>query len=124
MRSQRMHSVAYSPSDVEPVAESTVIGRFAPTPSGRMHLGNVFSCLMAWLSARSAGGRIVLRIEDLDPRAQDKAVADRLMADLEWLGLEWDEGPYWQSERTDIYEEAIRRLDDSGLTYPCFCTRA
>lgn len=119
-----MHSVAYSPSDVEPVAESTVIGRFAPTPSGRMHLGNVFSCLMAWLSARSAGGRIVLRIEDLDPRAQDKAVADRLMADLEWLGLPWDEGPHWQSERTDIYEDAVRRLGELGLTYLCFCTRA
>lgn len=101
-----------------------VVGRFAPTPSGRMHLGNVFSCLMAWLSARSAGGRIVLRIEDLDPRAQDKSVADRLMADLEWLGLGWDEGPYWQSKRTDIYEEAVRRLGEAGLTYPCFCTRA
>lgn len=124
MRSQSMHNVAYRPSDIEPVAEPTVIGRFAPTPSGRMHLGNVFSCLMAWLSARSAGGRIVLRIEDLDPRAQDKAVADRLIADLEWLGLPWDEGPYRQSERTDIYEDAVRRLDDLGLTYPCFCTRA
>lgn len=124
MRSQSMHNVAYRPSDIEPMAEPTVIGRFAPTPSGRMHLGNVFSCLMAWLSARSAGGRIVLRIEDLDPRAQDKAVADRLMADLEWLGLPWDESPHWQSERTDIYEDAVRRLDDLGLTYPCFCTRA
>lgn len=119
-----MHNAAYSPSDVEPAAEPTVIGRFAPTPSGRMHLGNVFSCLMAWLSARSAGGRIVLRIEDLDPRAQDKAVADRLMADLEWLRLPWDEGPYRQSERTDIYEDAVRRLRELGLTYPCFCTRA
>ncbi len=124
MRSQRMHSVAYSPSDVEPVAESTVIGRFAPTPSGRMHLGNVFSCLMAWLSAKSGGGRVVLRIEDLDPRAQDPAVADRLMADLDWLGLGWDEGPYFQSDRTELYEEAVGRLGALGLTYPCFCTRA
>lgn len=124
MRSQSMHNVAYRPKDIEPMAEPTVMGRFAPTPSGRMHLGNVFSCLMAWLSARSAGGRIVLRIEDLDPRAQDKAVADRLMADLEWLGLPWDEGPYRQSERTDIYEDAVRRLRELGLTYPCFCTRA
>lgn len=119
-----MHNAVYKHGGFEPVDKPTVVGRFAPTPSGRMHLGNVFSCLMAWLSARSAGGRIVLRIEDLDPRAQDRVVADRLMGDLEWLGLEWDEGPYWQSERTDIYEEAIRRLDDSGLTYPCFCTRA
>ena len=124
MRSQSMHNVAYRPKDIEPMAEPTVIGRFAPTPSGRMHLGNVFSCLMAWLSARRAGGRIVLRIEDLDPRAQDKAVADRLMADLEWLGLSWDEGPYRQSERTNKYEDAIRRLGELGLTYPCFCTRA
>lgn len=119
-----MHNVVNKHGVFKPVAEPIVIGRFAPTPSGRMHLGNVFSCLMAWLSARSAGGRIVLRIEDLDPRAQDRVVADRLMGDLEWLGLEWDEGPYWQSERTDIYEEAVRRLDEAGLTYPCFCTRA
>ena len=101
-----------------------VVGRFAPTPSGRMHLGNVFSCLMAWLSAKSGGGRVVLRIEDLDPRAQDPAVADRLMADLDWLGLGWDEGPYFQSDRTELYEEAVGRLGALGLTYPCFCTRA
>lgn len=99
-------------------------GRFAPTPSGRMHLGNVFAALIAWLSARAEGGSIVLRIEDLDPRAQHPGVADALMRDLEWLGLTWDEGPHWQSERAEIYQEAISRLDKAGLLYPCFCTRA
>ncbi len=101
-----------------------VRGRFAPTPSGRMHLGNVFSALMAWLSARSAGGELVLRIEDLDPRAQRRENAELLMSDLEWLGLDWDEGPYFQSERTSIYDDAVRALGERGLTYPCFCTRA
>ncbi len=105
-------------------AGARVRGRFAPTPSGRMHLGNVFSALMAWLSARSAGGELVLRIEDLDPRAQRRENADLLMDDLEWLGLGWDEGPYFQSERNGIYADAVRALDERGLTYPCFCTRA
>lgn len=99
-------------------------GRFAPTPSGRMHLGNVFALLMAWLSARASDGNIVLRIEDLDPRAQDPHAADLLMNDLEWLGLDWDEGPYYQSQRGELYDEAIRRLDDANLTYPCFCSRS
>lgn len=99
-------------------------GRFAPTPSGRMHLGNVFSALLAWLSAQSEGGRIVLRIEDLDPRAQNPAASDLLMSDLDWLGLGWDEGPYYQSKRGEIYSDAIKHLSDLGLTYPCFCTRS
>lgn len=89
-----------------------------------MHLGNVFSALMAWLSVRSQDGRLVLRIEDLDPRAQDRERAQLLMDDLRWLGLWWDEGPYYQSERTEVYLDAIARLDALGLTYPCFCTRA
>lgn len=88
-----------------------------------MHLGNVFSCLMAWLGARSVGGSIVLRIEDLDPRAQDRERAELLMHDLAWLGLDWDEGPYRQSDRTEIYVEAVERLRSQGLIYPCFCTR-
>lgn len=101
-----------------------MIGRFAPTPSGRMHLGNVFSALLAWLSVRSQAGQLVLRIEDLDPRARDRDRARQLMDDLRWLGLDWDEGPYYQSERTEVYREAIARLDGMGLTYPCFCTRS
>ena len=114
--------------DIAPVADATatppVRGRFAPTPSGRMHLGNVFSALMAWLAVRSAGGTLVLRIEDLDPRAQKRETADLLMQDLDWLGLTWDEGPYFQSERTELYAEAVCSLAERGLTYPCFCTRA
>ena len=101
-----------------------VVGRFAPTPSGRMHLGNAFALLMAWLGARAEGGRIILRIEDLDPRAQDREVAELLIDDLAWLGLDWDEGPYWQSERGEVYTEAIALLKEQGLTYPCFCTRS
>lgn len=101
-----------------------IVGRFAPTPSGRMHLGNVFSALIGWLAVRSAGGTMVLRIEDIDPRAQNRGVAELLMADLAWLGLDWDEGPTYQSERTVIYAEALARLEAAGLTYPCFCTRA
>lgn len=105
-------------------ARRPVVGRFAPTPSGKIHLGNVFSALMAWASVRSAGGKMILRIEDLDPRAQDQRVADDLMRDYEWLGLSWDEGPYYQSRRTDAYQEALETLGDGGLTYPCFCSRA
>lgn len=105
-------------------APTPVVGRFAPSPSGRMHLGNVFSCLCAWLSARSQGGSIVLRIEDLDDRCKRPELAAQLIDDLAWLGLEWDEGPYYQHDRLDLYESALRRLKDAGLTYPCFCTRA
>ena len=99
-------------------------GRFAPTPSGRMHLGNVLAALVAWLSARAYGGEMVMRVEDLDPRAQSRERAKLLMDDLRWLGLDWDAGPYWQSERGALYDEAIARLADAGLTYPCFCSRA
>ena len=104
--------------------KTQVVGRFAPTPSGRMHLGNVFAALMAWLGARSAGGQMVLRIEDLDTRAQNPQVADDLMRDLEWLGLDWDQGPFYQSQRQDLYCQAIEDLTERGLTYPCFCSRA
>ena len=105
-------------------APASVVGRFAPSPSGRMHLGNVFSCLCAWLSARSQDGSIVLRIEDLDDRCKRPELAAQLIDDLAWLGLEWDEGPYYQHDRLDLYESALRQLQDAGLTYPCFCTRA
>ena len=99
-------------------------GRFAPSPTGRMHLGNVFSALLSWLSAKSKGGKWLLRIEDIDPQRSHREYAQLIMDDLHWLGLEWDEGPYWQSERGDIYEHYLSILEDMHLTYPCYCTRA
>ena len=97
-----------------------VIGRFAPSPSGRMHLGNVFSAMLAWLSVRSAGGKMILRIEDLDPDRCRPEYAEQLKRDLEWLGLGWDEEQTPQSQRTAAYAEAFARLD----TYPCYCSRS
>lgn len=99
-------------------------GRFAPSPTGRMHLGNVFSALLSWLSAKSKGGKWVLRIEDIDPQRSKKEYAEQIMDDLAWLGLAWDEGPYYQSERGTIYERELQKLKARGLIYPCYCTRA
>lgn len=99
-------------------------GRFAPSPTGRMHLGNVFAALLSWLSAKSQGGQWLLRIEDIDPQRSHREYADLIMDDLRWLGLEWDEGPYWQSRRGDIYAHYLGKLAERGLTYPCYCTRA
>lgn len=101
-----------------------VCGRFAPSPSGRMHLGNLWSGLLAWLSARSAGGRMLLRIEDLDPDRCRKEYAEQIMRDLAWLGLDWDGEPVWQSRRSDIYAQQFEALRARGLVYPCYCTRA
>mgnify|MGYP001028465785 FL=1 len=108
------------------------VGRFAPSPSGRIHLGNILCCLLAWLSARQKGGRVVLRIEDLDTARCPPRYAEQMMADLRWLGLDWDEGPitggpnepYFQSRRTELYRSALETLEARGLVYPCFCTRA
>ena len=109
-----------------------VRGRFAPSPSGRIHLGNILCCLLSWLSARQKGGRVVLRVEDLDTARCPRRYAGQLEEDLKWLGLTWDEGPgsggengpYYQSERTALYQAALDRLRSMGLVYPCFCTRA
>lgn len=109
-----------------------VTGRFAPSPSGRIHLGNILCCLLAWLSARQKGGRVILRIEDLDIARCPRRYGEQMCRDIQWLGLDWDEGPviggpsgpYEQSRRTALYQAALRRLEAQGLVYPCFCTRA
>lgn len=108
--------------------QKQVKGRFAPSPSGRMHLGNLFSALLAWLSVRSQGGTMLLRMEDLDPDRCREEYAAQAARDLEWLGLDWDEGygvggpngPYRQSERFDLYTAYAEKLE----LYPCYCTRA
>ncbi len=109
--------------------EQKVIGRFAPSPSGRMHLGNVCACLLAWLSVRAQGGEIVLRLEDLDPDRCKLVYSQQLEEDLCWLGLHWDRGgladtpDYRQRNCTPLYAAALTRLEELGLIYPCFCSR-
>ena len=98
-------------------------GRFAPSPSGRMHLGNLFSALLAWLSVRAADGEMVLRIEDLDPDRCRPEYAETLKDDLRWLGLTWDREQTPQSLRADAYMEIFDTLQNNGLVYPCYCTR-
>lgn len=105
--------------------------RFAPSPTGDLHLGGAFTALAAWVVARAAGGAFVLRVEDLDPPRVVAGSAERIAEDLAWLGLTWDEGPdvggpygpYAQSERTERYREAVRALRSRGLVYPCDCSR-
>lgn len=99
------------------------VGRFAPSPSGRMHLGNLFTALLAWLSARADGGEFVLRIEDLDPDRSRAEYAEAIRDDLRWLGLDWDREMPLQSTQTPVYAEQFERLRKRGLIYPCFCTR-
>ncbi len=101
-----------------------VVGRFAPSPSGRMHAGNVFAALCAWLIAHLQGGSIVLRVEDLDAERSKRIYIDALMRDFEALGLSWDSGPYFQQGRDEVYLEAFERLASEASVYPCFCTRA
>ena len=104
--------------------------RFAPSPSGRLHLGNARTALFNYLAARAGGGRFVLRVEDTDAGRSDEAMLERALDDLGWLGLAWDEGPdvggpsgpYRQSERLEVYDAALAQLEAAGLSYPCFCT--
>lgn len=105
----------------------TARGRYAPSPSGRLHLGNARTALLAWLDARARAGSFVLRVEDLDPQRSKPEHERHQLADLRWLGLDWDEGPdvggpqgpYRQSQRGELYQAALERLD----TYRCVCTR-
>ena len=106
-------------------------GRFAPSPSGRMHLGNVWAMLVAWLSVRKQGGTMILRMEDLDISRSKQVFADQIIEDLKWLGLTYEEGPdcggafapYIQDQRRQYYENAMQQVREQGLLYPCYCSR-
>ena len=100
------------------------VGRFAPTPSGRMHMGNVFAALIAWLSVRSRDGEMVLRMEDLDTQRTSAEFAQLLREDLAWLGLTYDRETPPQSQRSETYDRYFEILREKGLLYPCYCTRS
>lgn len=121
-------------------ARAGVVGRLAPSPTGHMHLGNAWAFLLAWWAARKAGGRVILRMEDIDPDRARAAWATDLIEDMRWLGLDWDagpgsdpgtdpgaglagRGPFIQSARGAVYAQALEHLAAGGHTYPCFCTR-
>lgn len=103
-----------------------VVGRFAPTPSGRLHLGNLMCAMLAWLSAKAQGGKILLRIEDLD-LARCPFMGENtkyLLDDLAWMGMQFDGEVLWQSQRSEIYDTYFEKLEKAGLIYPCYCSRA
>jgi glutamyl-tRNA synthetase len=101
----------------------TVRGRLAPSPTGAQHVGNARTYLIAWLSARSRGGRVLLRVEDIDSPRVKPGAAEQALEDLRWLGLDWDEGPVVQTERLPLYEQALHVLQERELVYPCTCSR-
>jgi glutamyl-tRNA synthetase len=100
------------------------LSRLAPSPSGRIHLGNIFSFLITWADARSRDNRVIFRMDDLDERCKNKEVQNTLISDLRWLGIDWDGKIVYQSERVKIYEEAFNDLKKKDMLYPCFCSRA
>ncbi|MBQ7229401.1 MAG: tRNA glutamyl-Q(34) synthetase GluQRS [Oscillospiraceae bacterium] len=104
--------------------EKRPIGRFAPTPSGRMHLGNVFAALLSWLSPKSQGGGWILRMEDLDTLRTKTEYAELLRDDLRWLGLDWDQETEPQSSRSAVYDRYFEQLREKNLLFPCYCTRS
>lgn len=103
---------------------STVVGRLAPSPTGAQHVGNARTYLIAWLSARSRGGRVLLRIEDIDSPRIKPGSAQQACEDLRWLGLDWDGPPLVQTSRLATYRDALARLQAQELVYPCTCTRS
>src|SRR5205823_11512463 len=115
--------VSSAPARTSAMSGDLVVTRFAPSPTGYLHLGHVRSALEGWRAARETGGRFLLRIEDIDHTRCRAEYADAIIEDLTWLGLDWDGPVRRQSEHFDDYREALSRLEAAGLLYPCFCTR-
>ncbi len=109
---------------MSPTPSEPPTGRLAPSPTGAQHVGNARTYLIAWVSARSRGGRVVLRIEDIDSPRVKPGAAEQALDDLRWLGLDWDGEPVVQTRRLPLYEAALRRLLAQELVYPCTCSRA
>lgn len=106
-------------------------GRYAPSPSGVLHLGNISTALLAWLDIRASDGKLIFRLEDLDPQRSSRERSVRIFEDIKYLGLDWDEGwspdvgeIFAQSNRTKLYEDAFEQLNKKGLVYPCYCSRS
>lgn len=104
--------------------ENLVVGRFAPSPTGRMHAGNIYASLLTWLIVKAHNGKIVLRIEDLDKDRSRASFIEQVQCDYELLGLTWDRGPYFQQGREEVYQDAFERLAKQNNVYPCYCSRA
>lgn len=115
----------------EPIRRDRPVGRYAPSPTGDLHLGNIRTALVAWQSIRRQGGIFILRVEDIDRPRTVAGAEEQMLDDLRWLGIDWDEGPdvggpagpYRQSDRDAIYEAALAKLEAAGLTFPCTCSR-
>jgi glutamyl-tRNA synthetase len=115
-----------------PPAARPLVGRLAPSPTGAQHVGNARTYLLAWLSVRSRGGRVILRMEDIDSPRVKRGAAEQAVEDLRWLGLDWDEGPdiggphapYVQTQRLELYQQALEQLKAAERVYPCTCTRS
>src|SRR5947209_15450181 len=113
-----------SPLPPAPPRSCSPAGRFAPSPTGALHLGNLRTALLAWLFARSGGGRFLVRMEDLDRDRVRPGSEEQQLGDLRAIGLDWDGPAVRQSERLDRYRAALQRLEAAGVVYPCYCTRA
>ena len=100
-----------------------MIGRYAPSPTGDLHLGNLRTAILAWLQVRSQGGTFLLRMEDLDTPRVVKGSDEQILEDLEWLGIDWDGEVVYQSQRTELYQQALADLSEQDLIYPCYCSR-